>query len=100
MSESIRDKAAIVGIGQTEYVRRIGRSERETAHEASRAALADAGLSARDVDGIYYVEGQSGQATDLARRLGVPNLRSWAAASAGLSSTRRSPQRSVRMEVE
>ncbi len=79
----IRDKAAIVGIGQTEYVRRIGRSERETAHEASRAALADAGLSARDVDGIYYVEGQSGQATDLARRLGVPNLRSWAAASGG-----------------
>jgi acetyl-CoA acetyltransferase len=79
----IRDKAAIVGIGQTEYMHRIGRSERQTAHEASRAALADAGLSARDVDGIFYVEGQSGQATDLARRLGAPNLRSWAAASGG-----------------
>ncbi|MAG33582.1 MAG: lipid-transfer protein [Deltaproteobacteria bacterium] len=79
----IRDKAAIVGIGQTEYVRRIGRSERRTAHEASVAALADAGLAACDVDGIFYVEGQSGEATDLARRLGSRNLRCWAAASGG-----------------
>ena len=79
----IRDKTAIVGIGQTEYVRRIGRSERQTAHEASLAALEDAGLTARDVDGIFYVEGQSGEATDLARRLGAPNLRSWAGASGG-----------------
>ena len=79
----IRDKAAIVGIGHTEYVRAIGRSERETAHEASRAALSDAGLDAYDVDGIFYVEGQSGQAADLGRRLGVRNLRSWAAAGVG-----------------
>ena len=79
----IRDKAAIVGIGQTEYVRRIGRSERETAHEASLAALADAGLETRDVDGVFYVEGQSGQGADLARRLGAPNLRAWAAAGGG-----------------
>jgi acetyl-CoA acetyltransferase len=79
----IRDKAAIVGIGHTEYVRRIGRSERETAHEASLAALADAGIESRDVDGIFYVEGQSGQGADLARRLGVRNLRSWAAAGGG-----------------
>jgi len=79
----IRDKAAIVGIGHTEYVRRIGRSERETAHEASLAALADAGLATGDVDGIFHVEGQSGAAADLALRLGVPNLRSWAAAGGG-----------------
>ncbi|MBJ19466.1 MAG: lipid-transfer protein [bacterium] len=79
----IRDKSAIVGIGHTEYVRRIGRSERETAHEASLTALADAGLTSRDVDGIFHVEGQSGQAADLARRLGAPNLRAWAAAGGG-----------------
>jgi len=28
------------------------------------AALAEAGLAAHGVDGIFYVEGQSGQATD------------------------------------
>jgi acetyl-CoA acetyltransferase len=79
----VRDKAAIVGIGHTEYVRRIGRSERETAHEAALAALADAGLEPRDVDGIFYVEGQNGQAADLGRRLAAPNLRCWAAAGGG-----------------
>ena len=79
----VKDKAAIVGIGHTEYVRRSDRSERENAHEASLKALADAGLSAQDVDGIFYVEGQTGEAIDLGRRLGVGNLRSWASASGG-----------------
>ena len=79
----IRDRAAIVGIGQTEYVRRIGRSEEQTAHEVARAALADAGLTTADVDGIFHVETQFPDAATLARRLGIPNLRSWAAASGG-----------------
>jgi acetyl-CoA acetyltransferase len=79
----IRNRTAIVGIAHTEYVRSIGRSERQTAHEVSRAALAEAGLATSDVDGIFYVEGQSGEAADLARRLGIPNLRSWASASGG-----------------
>ena len=72
----IRNRSAIVGIAHTEYVRSIGRSERETAREVALGALADAGLAARDVDGIFYVEGQEGEATDLARRLGVDRLRS------------------------
>jgi len=79
----IRNRSAIVGIAQTEYVRSIGRSERETAREVALGALADAGLAARDVDGIFYVEGQLGEATDLARRLGVDRLRAWSATSGG-----------------
>ena len=79
----IRDRSAIVGIAQAEYTRAIGRSERETAHEVAIGALADAGLTRRDVDGIFYVEGQSGEATDLARRLGAPRLRAWSATSGG-----------------
>ena len=79
----IRNRTAIVGIAQTEYVRAIGRSERETAHEVASGALLDAGIERRDVDGIFYVEGQSGEATDLARRLGVERLRSWSATSGG-----------------
>ncbi|MEE2665614.1 MAG: lipid-transfer protein [Myxococcota bacterium] len=79
----IRNRSAIVGIAHTEYVRSIGRSERETAREVALGALADAGLAARDVDGIFYVEGQEGEATDLARRLGVDRLRAWSATSGG-----------------
>jgi len=79
----IRNRTAIVGMGQTEYVRTIGRSEEQTAHEVSLAALRDAGIAPRDVDGIFYVEGQSGGATDLARRLGVDHLSAWAGTAGG-----------------
>ena len=79
----IKNRTAIVGLGQTEYVRTIGRSELETAHEVSLSALADAGLSPQEVDGIFYVEGQSGGATDLARRLGVDQLSAWAGVAGG-----------------
>ena len=77
-----RDKTAIVGIAQTEYVRSIGRSEEQTSYEVGRAALEDAGLTARDLDGIFFVEGQGG-AHELGRHLGVENLRAWAAAGPG-----------------
>ena len=79
----MRDATAIVGIAQTEFVRNIGRSEEQTSYEVCRAALEDAGLGASDVDGMFYVEGQSGGVSALARRLGVPNLRAHAATSGG-----------------
>lgn len=78
----LRDKTAIVGIAQTEYVRSIGRSEEQTAYEVGRAALQDAGLSPRDLDGIFFVEGQSG-GYDLGRRIGSENIRSWGAIGPG-----------------
>src|SRR3990170_3643436 len=76
----IRDKAAIAGIGTTEYVKNIGRSELETALEAIRSALDDAGLAARDVDAMFKVETpgeESNSELEVARNLGVPNLRAW-----------------------
>ncbi len=76
----IRDKTAIAGIGTTEYVRNIGRTELETALEATHAALEDAGLNVNDVDAIFKVETpgeESVSELDLARNLGVPNLRAW-----------------------
>ncbi len=76
----IRDKTAIVGIGTTEYVKNIGRSELETALEAIRSALDDAGLTARDVDAMFKVETpgeESNSELEVARNLGVPNLRAW-----------------------
>lgn len=49
---SLRDKYAIVGVGETEYSRHSGRSTRAMAVEAIKTALADAGLGPRDVDGM------------------------------------------------
>lgn len=47
-----RDKCAVAGIGQTAFSRNSGRSVLSLATEASLKALAEAGLSVEDVDGI------------------------------------------------
>ena len=54
----LRDRAAIVGIGQTPFSKGLGRSEFDMAVEAILAACADAGISARDIDGVvrYDIE--------------------------------------------
>jgi acetyl-CoA acetyltransferase len=44
-------RAAIAGIGQTEFSKSSGRSTMQLAAEASRAAIADAGLDPADIDG-------------------------------------------------
>ncbi len=82
----IRDKAAIVGIGTTEYVRNIGRTELETGLDAIREALDDAGLTAKDVDAIFKIETpgeEPNSELETARNLGVPNLRAWGGAGYG-----------------
>jgi acetyl-CoA acetyltransferase len=82
----IRDKTAIVGIGTTEYVRNIGRSELNTALEAINQALDDAGLSGKDVDAIFKIETpgeDSVNELELARNIGSPNLRAWGGAGYG-----------------
>jgi 3-oxoacyl-[acyl-carrier-protein] synthase III len=50
----LADKYAIVGVGETEYLRGAGsgRSTRAMGTAAIRAALNDAGMKAGDVDGI------------------------------------------------
>jgi len=71
----IRDAAAIVGIGHTEFSRDIGRPERTIALEAIRAALDDAGLSPADVDGTVKFSLENTMEVEIARNLGIPNLR-------------------------
>lgn len=82
----MRDKTAIVGIGTTEYVRSIGRSELTTALEAINQALDDAGLSGKDLDAIFKIETpgeDSVNELELARNIGSPNLRAWGGAGYG-----------------
>ena len=58
--QSFADKAAIVGIGYTEFSRESGRPVLALALEAIDKALADAGLERSAVDGILsYALGDS-----------------------------------------
>ena len=74
----MRGVAAIAGIGHTEFAKNLGRSERHAAVEAISAALADAGLTAGDVDGLVRFDLEATSEVEIARSLGIPNLRFFA----------------------
>ena len=69
------NKAAIVGIGATEFSKKSGRSELPLAAEAVTAALDDAGLSASDVDGMSTYTMDNNAETELARTIGAGDLK-------------------------
>ena len=71
----LRDKAAIVGIGETDYSKNSGRTELRLAVEAIKAALDDAGLAASDVDGLVRYEMDTVDEVALTSHLGLNNLR-------------------------
>lgn len=71
---TLKDEAAIVGIGATEFSKKSGRSELQLAVEAVRAAIADAGLSPADIDGMVTFAQDSNLEIDVARGLGIPSL--------------------------
>ena len=72
---SLKDQAAVVGIGQLPFSKNIGRSEEVTALEAATLALEDAGLKPSDIDGMSKWSIQVTSENAIARNLGVPNLR-------------------------
>ncbi|MFE7225579.1 lipid-transfer protein [Nocardioides sp. NPDC057577] len=72
---SLSNKAAIVGIGATEFSKESGRSELQLSVEATRAALKDAGLTAADVDGLTTFTMDTSSEIALARELGLGDLR-------------------------
>ncbi|HNI70672.1 MAG TPA: lipid-transfer protein, partial [Marmoricola sp.] len=67
--------AAIVGIGATEFSKESGRSELQLSAEATLAALADAGLTTADVDGLVTFKMDNSSEIALARELGMGDLR-------------------------
>jgi acetyl-CoA acetyltransferase len=71
---TLSGKAAIVGIGATEFSKNSGRTELRLAVEAVRAALADAGLAPSDVDGLVTFTMDTNSEIAVARELGVPSL--------------------------
>lgn len=72
---TLSNSAAIVGIGATEFSKESGRSELQLSVEATRAALADAGLTPADVDGLTTFTMDTSSEIALARELGLGDLR-------------------------
>jgi acetyl-CoA acetyltransferase len=74
MPTTLKDEAAIVGIGQTEFSKNSGRSELQLASEAVAAALDDAGLQPRDVDGMTTFTLDTSDEIEVARAVGIGDL--------------------------
>ena len=68
-------KAAVVGIGATDFSKNSGRSELRLATEAVRDALDDAGLTPADVDGLTTFTMDSNTEVAVARAAGIGELK-------------------------
>ena len=75
-ARALRNKAAIVGIGCTDFSRDSGRSEYQLALEAAVAACRDAGISPHEIDCITLSSYQSETVdeAELINGLGMKNL--------------------------
>ena len=72
---SLRGAGAITGIGETRYTRRSPHSAFELQIEASLAAIADAGISPKDIDGIIPIGITGAPAEEFVHNFGIPDLR-------------------------
>jgi hypothetical protein len=68
-------KAAIVGIGATDFSKNSGRSELRLAAEPAMDALDDAGLTPADVDGMVTFTMDSNTEVAIARARGIGELK-------------------------
>ncbi len=70
-----RRQAVVAGIHALPFSKDIGMTERRAGALAILGALADAGLGVADVDGMYRFVWENTTEMEMARILGVPNLR-------------------------
>ena len=68
---------AIAGVGETDYSRDSGRSELALALQAILAALEDAGVEPREVDGLMKWRVDTSAEADVAANLGIEDLAWW-----------------------
>ncbi len=73
-SHAFAGKAAVVGIGATEFSKASGRSELRLATEAVDAALRDAAIEPSEVQGMVTYSTDTNPDIDIARALGVGEL--------------------------
>jgi acetyl-CoA acetyltransferase len=74
-ASDLKDKAAIVGIGATEFSKNSGRSELQLAVECVSAAIEDAGLEHSDIDGMCNFTMDNNPAIEVNRYLGGGDLK-------------------------
>jgi len=72
--ESLKDKACIVGVGESAFTRGSGKTELQLMLEASARALEDAGLKPHDIDGVVGPP-LGASAEYFAANLGIEDLR-------------------------
>ncbi len=70
----LRDATAIVGIGETDFAKRLEDSERKLALRAVLAALDDAGIEPSEVDGLASYTIESTDEVELAKNLGAGDI--------------------------
>ena len=73
-TSSLKDQACVSGVGETVYMRGSSKSAFELQIEASLLAIADAGLSPRDIDGVIPIGIVSGIAEDFIDNFGITDL--------------------------
>ncbi len=72
---SLKGKGAITGIGETVYMRGSPKSAFELQIEASLAAIRDAGLDPKDIDGVIPIGITGAPAEMFVENFGLPDLR-------------------------
>src|SRR5438552_431821 len=69
------DTGAVTGVGETTYSRSSGQSVVALQMHASLAAIADAGLTPKDIDGVIAYATSGVVAEDFITNFGIPDLR-------------------------
>ncbi len=77
MVANVKDKAVIVGVGNTTFSKDSGVSELSLAVQAVKAALDDAGLKPTDLDGFATFTMDANDEIEVARTLGCGDLTFW-----------------------
>jgi len=74
VADLIKDKTAVVGIGQTAYGKGLPDSELSLACQAIAAALDDAGIAPCEVDGLASFNMENDREVDVARNVGLGDI--------------------------
>ncbi len=72
---TLAGSVAVAGIGETQYSKKSSRSALELQMQASLTAIADAGLTPRDIDGVIPIGITGAPAEDYVAAFGIPDLR-------------------------
>jgi len=70
----LKDRAAIAGIGETAFAKRLEGSEKRLACEAILAALADAGIAPSEVDGLASYTMETTDEVEIAKNIGAGDV--------------------------